>query len=602
MQHKTRHTIKTRITLITVSFSLILAVLLSSLSFGFFRDYARRSVIQSTEFNLQLIAGMLSQELTELEMLTKWCGTNLQIAGYLLGDSENTALALEAFERFKEEFWNNRSREYIRRLIVTDSSFSKILQSGNNMSESWPVNVYNLPQLGLAGVDSPQIYQYCAVDPFAIGKQAQVIPIIRPIFRVGSRELIGYVYLAVSADVILNHLRNYNMAPDCNLFLELSEATYRIDGTKFTDITGLSSLSDPRREMTLGERTVVRDFRLGSGSSLLVTYPLGVSGMYLSQTLSSRAITGERRLYTLILVLISVTMIAFGVIISIILRGIITKPVLKIRRKIEAIARSDFSEDTGIEWDNELGDIGRGINDMSEKIVSLLESSLEDERKKRDLEYRMLQSQINPHFLYNTLNSIKWMATIQNASGIAEMTTALSRLMKNVIKGSRTTVPLIEEIALLDDYFLIQQYRYGSAIVFEKNIPDDLQWVSIPCFSLQPLMENAIFHGIEPKGGKGKITLTALRDNSGCVKIQIEDNGIGMTEEKICEVLSCDNHTDPSGLFREIGVSSVARRIQYSYGVQFGIFLESEIGLFTRATILVPYITINAPPVQEVGL
>lgn len=545
---------------------------------------------------------MLGQELSELEMLTKWCGTNLQIASYLLSDVENTPLAMEAFDRFKEEFWNNRSREYIRRLIVTDRSFSRLLQSGNNMSESWPVNVYNLPQLGLAGVDSPQVYRYCAVDPFAIGNQSQVLPIIRPIFRVGSRELIGYVYLAVSVDVILAHLRNYNMASDCNLFLELSGATYRLDGAHFSDITGLTSLSEPRQEMTLGANTVVRDFHLDASTSLLVTYPLGISGMYLSQTLSMRAITGERRLYTIILGLISVTMIAFGVIISIMLRGIITKPVLKIRRKIEAIARSDFSNDAGIEWNDELGDIGHGINDMSKKIVSLLESRLEDERKKRDLEYRMLQSQINPHFLYNTLNSIKWMATIQNATGIAEMTTALSRLMKNVIKGSRTTVPLVEEVALLDDYFLIQQYRYGGAIVFEKNIPDDLQWVSIPCFALQPLMENSIFHGIEPKGGKGKIMLTALRDDTGCVKIIMEDNGVGMTQEQIAEVLSSENHTDPSGLFREIGVSSVATRIQYSYGPQFGIALESGIGLFTRAVISVPYITINAPSAREVGI
>lgn len=551
---------------------------------------------------------MLGQKLSELEMLTKWCGTNLQIASYLLSDVENTALAMEAFDRFKEEFWNNRSREYIRRLIVTDRSFSRLLQSGNNMAESWPVNVYNLPQLDLAGVDAPLVYPYCAVDPFAIGNQSQVLPIIRPIFRVGSRDLIGYVYLAVSVDVILNHLKNYNMSPDCNLFLELSGATYRLDGAHFTDITGLTSLSEPRQEMTLGASTVVRDFRLTSGvslgtsSSLLVTYPLGISGMYLSQTLSMRAIAGERRLYTLILVLISVTMIAFGVIISLVLRGIITKPVLKIRRKLEAIALSDFSEDTGIEWDDELGDIGRGINDMSEKIVSLLESRLEDERKKRDLEYRMLQSQINPHFLYNTLNSIKWMATIQNAIGIAEMTTALSRLMKNVIKGSRTTVSLVDEIALLDDYFLIQQYRYGGAIVFEKNIPDDLQWISIPCFTLQPLMENAIFHGIEPKGGKGKITLTAMRDDTGCVKIIMEDNGVGMTREQIAEVLSSENHTDPSGLFREIGVSSVATRIQYSFGTQFGIALESGIGLFTRAIISVPFLTINAPAARETGI
>ena len=602
MHHKLHQTIKTKITLITVSFSLILAVLLSTLSFGFFRDYARRSIIQSTEFNLQLIAGMLGQELTELDMLTKWCSTSLQIAGFLIDDTGNTQLSLEVYVRLKEELWNNRSREYIRRLIVTDSSVSRLLQSGNNMSDSWPVTVYNLPRLGLEGIDTPILYRYCTEDPYAIGNQVQIIPLIRPILRVGSRECIGYAYLAVSVDIILDHLPNYRMPADCNLFLDLPDATYRLDGTTFVDITGLFSTSAPYKEMTLSDHTMVREFRIEKGGpNLLVTCPLGIPGVYLSQTLSERQIAGERSLYASILALISVTVVAFGAFISILLGRIITKPVLKLRKKIDAIAGSDFSCDDGIEWNNELGDIGRGINDMSEKIVSLLDNRLEDERKKRDLEYRMLQSQINPHFLYNTLNSIKWMATIQNATGIAEMTTALSRLMKNVIKGSRTIVPLGEELALLDDYFLIQQYRYGGAIVFEKKIPEALLWVSIPCFTLQPLMENAIFHGIEPKGGTGKISLTASRVANGPVLLVMEDNGVGMAENHITEILSGEGHTDPTGLFREIGISSVDKRIRYSYGPQYGLALESSLGMYTRAVLTVPFLTINAPTAREAG-
>ena len=94
---------------------------------------------------------------------------------------------------------------------------------------------------------------------------------------------------------------------------------------------------------------------------------------------------------------------------------------------MKRIADGDFSRDPSTEWEHELGDIGKNINDLSENVLSLMNQRIEDERQKRDYEYRMLQSQINPHFLYNTLNSIKWMATIQNATGIAEMTTSLSR-------------------------------------------------------------------------------------------------------------------------------------------------------------------------------
>jgi len=129
---------------------------------------------------------------------------------------------------------------------------------------------------------------------------------------------------------------------------------------------------------------------------------------------------------------------------------------------MEEVGRGRFDPNPSIEWDNELGDVGRGINQLSRSVSSLMDSRLEDEKQRLELEYRMLQSQISPHFIYNTLNSIKWMATIQHAPGVAEMVTALSRLLKSVSKGTRKLVPLEEEFALLEDYFTIQRYRYGG--------------------------------------------------------------------------------------------------------------------------------------------
>lgn len=120
------------------------------------------------------------------------------------------------------------------------------------------------------------------------------------------------------------------------------------------------------------------------------------------------------------------------------------------------------------------GDIGRGINKLAGDIDQLLASRIEDERRKQDLEYRMLQNEVNPHFIYNTLNSIRWMATIQNAPGIAEMVTAFARLTKSISKSTEKLVPLQQELALLNDYFIIQQYRYGGDIEIEvSNIEDE---------------------------------------------------------------------------------------------------------------------------------
>ena len=216
-----------------------------------------------------------------------------------------------------------------------------------------------------------------------------------------------------------------------------------------------------------------------------------------------------------------------------------------------------------------------------------------DEKQKKDLEYQILQSQINPHFLYNTLNSIKWMATIQNAPGIAEMVTALARLMKNVSKGTAAQIPLKEELALVKDYVLIQQYRYGGSLAVEYDIEsEELLECLIHRFTLQPLIENALFHGIEPKGCAGRIRIKASTQSlpglGDVLQISVTDNGIGMTEETIRQVLS-GNAAPSADFFRQLGINNVNKRIQYEFGRDYGLSIQSTPGEYTTMTITLPY-------------
>ena len=126
------------------------------------------------------------------------------------------------------------------------------------------------------------------------------------------------------------------------------------------------------------------------------------------------------------------------------LEWVITRPVEALQKRIETVGSGNFAPDRTVEWNNELGDIGRGINQLAENVDSLMTRRVEDERRKQELEYRMLQNEVNPHFIYNTLNSIRWMATIQHAPGIAEMVMALSRLLKSISKSNERLVPLYD--------------------------------------------------------------------------------------------------------------------------------------------------------------
>ncbi|MDE6589872.1 MAG: sensor histidine kinase, partial [Oscillospiraceae bacterium] len=285
-------------------------------------------------------------------------------------------------------------------------------------------------------------------------------------------------------------------------------------------------------------------------------------------------------------------LLVMGLVMAALLHRTVAAPIGALQRRIGAVSRGDFSQDPSIEWDHELGDVGRGINGLSRSVSSLMEKRIEDEKQRLELEYRMLQNQISPHFIYNTLNSIKWMATIQHAPGVAEMVTALSRLLKSVSKGAQRLVPLEEEFRLLEDYFTIQRYRYGGTITMELRPPEDealLKTCLVPRFSLQPLVENAIFHGIEPNGGVGRVEITVERPGGGDVLIWLSDDGVGMAQEQIDRILTGPQAgEEEKAAFRHIGVWNVHRLLQLSFGPDYGLLIDSEPGVGTEITLRLP--------------
>uniref|UniRef100_UPI003260BFA1 sensor histidine kinase n=1 Tax=Clostridium sp. NkU-1 TaxID=1095009 RepID=UPI003260BFA1 len=168
---------------------------------------------------------------------------------------------------------------------------------------------------------------------------------------------------------------------------------------------------------------------------------------------------------------------------------------------MEFISQGNFDPDRSIETDDEIGSIGKQINQMSNRISDLLETRVQSEKEKRDLEIKMLQAQINPHFLYNTLDSIKWIATMQKNSGIVQVVTALSSLLKNMAKGFNEKVTLRQELDFLQNYVIIEKIRYIELFDVTTQVDQEVLYdAKIVKLTLQPLVENAIFNGIEPSG------------------------------------------------------------------------------------------------------
>ncbi len=606
-------TIKGTIISITIGTTVLITLITVGVCFFVFQTLLRQNQIQSVEFNLQLVANNVSTDMKDLVYFTRWCSSNSDIIHYLetfqdksplavasKDDKGLKSVAMNTYDRLREEYRNTAPSRYITRLIVSNNTSTNILQILDTSGDTSAYRADSLRDWEYFSplLDSPDLYWTGIVnDPFYRNfQESPIIPIIRPIRSSYGSDVIGWVYLSISSRVVTDHLKSFPLPDDSQLFLTIGDRLYRVRGSSFEEMPDGFEVLSREHVDGVGNGTLVRKVSMAGGPpETLITRSLGQNGWYIHQILSRQQMEKQRAVYLLLIAAICGVILSLGVFMVFSLNRTVSQPVSKIQKKIGEIAQGDFSRDSSIEWDHELGDIGKGINTLSYNVVNLMEKRIDDEKQKKDLEYQILQSQINPHFLYNTLNSIKWMATIQGVSGIAEMTTALARLLKRVAKGTSAMITLQEELDLVKDYFLIQKYRYGGSITIEYRIQsEELYQCRIHRFSLQPIIENALFHGIEPKGSAGKILVEAVvKQENGRKDLQISvtDNGVGMSQETIEKALHQSPSKKSADFFRQVGIANVNQRIQYDFGPDYGITIASELGVYTTMTILIPCIT-----------
>jgi two-component system sensor histidine kinase YesM len=521
MQDKLR-TFKGRAILLMAFFALVITLIVSVVSFNIIAAFQRKTAVQSVEFNLRLVASIIEQDLRDLTALGVWCGMNDQIAEYLTAFGTNvTRLSMEAYYRLLEEFNNNRAGRYVRRLIVFDTVRKKILQVGNATSTSSPVNRYNVGRVLESGISL-----------FPYGELVWQAPVADSFMFLGEPMILPF-----AAPVY--HPRNGSEIGVVFLAANINIITDKLTGYSPAEHSELYILFGTACYRIKEGRFIPADLPERKKGYITVSHPV-------------------RDEITMIQILPDIHFLPQEGAWPVLAAGLLTLILL-------------------------LTMMGFGINRMIHEITVLMEKRIDDEKKQRYQEYRMLQSQINPHFMYNTLNSIKWMAVMQHVSGIPEMITALSRLLQTLSKDQRKLVPLRDELALLDDYMVIQKYRYGDSVTMEKNIENEtLLDTAIPRFSLQPLVENAVFHGVEPKGG-GIIKVRVAADND-VVLVSIRDDGVGMKEELIDKL----HGDDSSGMFRKLGIYNVDERLRYTFGQGYGLSIESEEGQYTIMTITLP--------------
>lgn len=223
------------------------------------------------------------------------------------------------------------------------------------------------------------------------------------------------------------------------------------------------------------------------------------------------------------------------------------------------------------------------------QITKLFESIRIEQQNSRNLELRLLQAQINPHFLYNTLDNIVWLSEDDRKEDVAAIVTSLSRFFRTTLSGGRDFISLGQELSHVEAYLEIQQFRYRDILSYRIDVPEDLKNLLIIKLALQPVVENALYHGIKNKRGMGEIQIRVEEKDEKDLLLTVEDDGIGMDGESLEHLRGIiAGEIRPAEDNSGFGMSNVAERLRLNYGEKASVFVDSEYGRGTKVQILIP--------------
>lgn len=266
----------------------------------------------------------------------------------------------------------------------------------------------------------------------------------------------------------------------------------------------------------------------------------------------------------------------------------ITSPIRHLCNAAKRAGQGDFETRTHEERIDEIAVLSTSFNQMVEEIGKLVEDIRVEELNLRAAELRLLQEQINPHFLYNTLDNIIWLAESKETEQVVGMVSALSDFFRTTLSKGKDFISVRDEETHINSYLQIQQFRYRDILTYEIDMDEEVYDCEILKLTLQPLVENALYHGIKGKRGLGHIQVTGcIRD--GLLEFQVQDNGIGMKEERLNEVRriitgEAENTKEKGGF----GLFNVNERIRLKYGREYGLRIESTYGKGTCIWVTVP--------------
>ncbi|MGE7605856.1 cache domain-containing sensor histidine kinase [Peribacillus frigoritolerans] len=548
---------------------LVVFCMIGIFAFHYFSKMYEEQIYKESAKTLQLSSAVLDNELQKIEQLSFQIGTDNFVQNSLRQIIKNPKL----FETYRTK------DKLIEGLVTfaTQERYISSLQIIDNQGGTY-----------IAGYNTKIKHNAEEIVPLAHSKEGANVwdgmehqnkltaaRMIREKKNI-SLESLGTLMITIDMDKLI---RGSLKIPSDNGFVIVKdeEIVYR------SDLNELKKHSFPKGINESGYEIMNVD-----GKDYLVAFQdSGFSNLTYYRFLPYETITEQTTIIKHWMVLYLFFMILLTIFLSRRAASALSKPLEGLTEKMKQVQEGRFepSEFREEKYSNdEVGQLHKDFQTMINKINILIKENYEKQLMIKETEYKALQAQINPHFLYNTLDSINWIAKINKQPKIYIMVEALGNMMRNIISKKAPLISIKEELQIVENYITIQKYRYQERLHFTLNSLTDIEHYLIPKLSIQPIVENAIQHGVEVSELGCSITVNIYTLDNENLHIVVEDNGPGMNQGTIPSIFKGEIKPKGTG----IGLRNINDRIKLMFGSSYGIQMESEKGKGTRVIITLP--------------
>lgn len=391
-------------------------------------------------------------------------------------------------------------------------------------------------------------------------------------------EVLGVILLDIRHDIIQSSINGVTIGEKGFVFVMDQE-----DNIVYTPVNGIVYRVNPKWVKAMESMSV----QIQGGSYQIRSELSPYTGWRTVGVFSMDEVMSSVNTIVYILFTCVIISLVLVVIVSFKFSRTLTNPIFKLKRLMKQAESGDLTVRFNFEHNDEIGELGQSFNHMIARIDQLIQMVYVEQENKRTAEMKSLQEQIKPHFLYNTLDTISWMARDYDAEDIVRLVDALTNMFRIGLSHGKDIITVKEEITHVSNYLYIQKIRYKDKLNYVIHVDESLYAIEVPKLILQPLVENAIYHGVKAKRGGGTITITGVPEGENLV-FTVQDDGAGMLQEKVEELNRRMSERSVLDEKKSFGLFYIRERIQLCYGKGYGVHVESTLGEGTRVTITLP--------------